>query len=260
MKKKVFSIILALVVLTGVTYGVQRYQNIGVYYGVVNKIFVKSVDKTTEFKEPFIHDGTTYVSLRDVSQALGEEVFWDAKSQSIYIGGKPKTFSTEEAYLTDIPFDSFFNIYLYRIDNQVDFNSNLDQDAMFDYEDSFEMRIMKDPLGIQTTSYETGISLKAYDDYSAMYYDLNGKYDVLTGTIGFDYALNNGNYVDYIVNLVIDDTIYEYKLSKEVPYIDYSIPVTGGKTLKIEFIRPDDSEIEPFINIGNPILESHIYK
>ena len=36
--------------------------------------------------EPFIYNGTTYLPVRAVSQALGKKVIWDEKANSVYIG------------------------------------------------------------------------------------------------------------------------------------------------------------------------------
>ncbi len=39
--------------------------------------------------EPFIIDGTTYLPVRAVSEALGKEVSWDGNTNTVYIGEKP---------------------------------------------------------------------------------------------------------------------------------------------------------------------------
>ena len=39
--------------------------------------------------EPFIVDGTTYLPLRAVAEALGKNVEWDGPNQSVYVGKKP---------------------------------------------------------------------------------------------------------------------------------------------------------------------------
>jgi len=41
--------------------------------------------------EPFIVDGTTYLPLRAVADALGKEVELDGPNQSVYVGRKPYT-------------------------------------------------------------------------------------------------------------------------------------------------------------------------
>ncbi len=51
--------------------------------------------------EPFIIDGTTYLPVRAVSEALGKEVDWDGTSNTVYIGKKPEKeiFSVEMSTL-----------------------------------------------------------------------------------------------------------------------------------------------------------------
>ena len=59
------------------------------YNGI--KIYVDG-DKITpkdgngKIVDPFIYDGTTYLPVRAVSEALGKQVAWDDKSNSVYIG------------------------------------------------------------------------------------------------------------------------------------------------------------------------------
>jgi len=36
--------------------------------------------------EPFIHQGTTYLPIRAVSQALGKEVVWDGETSTVFVG------------------------------------------------------------------------------------------------------------------------------------------------------------------------------
>ncbi|ACB86209.1 stalk domain-containing protein [Natranaerobius thermophilus] len=51
-------------------------------------IFVNGFEREPE-QEPFIYEGTTFVPLGFVSDALGEDVSWDGKEKNIYIGSKP---------------------------------------------------------------------------------------------------------------------------------------------------------------------------
>jgi hypothetical protein len=53
------------------------------------RIFVNGVEKTPTDVEPFIYNDYTYVPLRFISEALGNEVGWKAASNSIYIGTQP---------------------------------------------------------------------------------------------------------------------------------------------------------------------------
>jgi len=246
--------------LTTVAFTVDRYQEIGVFFGSVNKVFINGDDKTNEFKEPFVYNNTTYVSLRDVAEALGQEVHWDAKTESIYIGERPVTLTIDETDLLTKNIIATNSIFLYRMNNNAAPYYNLDKDAGFTYDPYYKMRIMTDPKGVASTEYQKGISIKLYDDYSAIFYSLNGQYDVFKGLIGFDYPLNNGKYTDYHMNVIVDKKIIKtIKLSTENVYEEFEVSVIGGNELKLEFVRPNNNDLEPFINIVNPVLEQHIY-
>lgn len=65
-------------------------KNISVFGGTIN-YFVDNVRKTPPAGQSgFIYQGTTYVPLRFISESLGEDVTWDGKTRSIYIGDKPQ--------------------------------------------------------------------------------------------------------------------------------------------------------------------------
>lgn len=54
------------------------------------KYYIDGAEKQTpKDQSGFIYKGTTYVPLRFISEALGEEVGWDGKTNSIYVGEQP---------------------------------------------------------------------------------------------------------------------------------------------------------------------------
>ena len=60
---------------------------------VVHGTEVTPKDANGSVVEPFIVDGTTYLPVRAVAEALGEEVSWDGTTKTIYIGEKPEQIS-----------------------------------------------------------------------------------------------------------------------------------------------------------------------
>lgn len=52
--------------------------------------------------EPFISDGTTYLPVRDVSEALGKEVYWDGPNYTVYIGQMNGSLDYPSALLSDV--------------------------------------------------------------------------------------------------------------------------------------------------------------
>ena len=55
--------------------------------------------------EPFIYNGTTYLPVRAVGEALGKEVIWDGKTQSVYLGKKDQ--NQPDAYLSDMQWTDY---------------------------------------------------------------------------------------------------------------------------------------------------------
>lgn len=102
--------------------------NIPVQYSNI-KVVVDGKELSTS-KEPFIYDGTTYLPLRSVAEAVGKEVSWDNAAKVAYLGAKPaenvKTevetagysrtnpapVNTEQAYLNDSKYSAKYRATL----------------------------------------------------------------------------------------------------------------------------------------------------
>lgn len=56
---------------------------------VVDGVEVTPTDALGNPVEPFVSEGTTYLPLRAVANALGEEVLWDGDTKTVYIGEIP---------------------------------------------------------------------------------------------------------------------------------------------------------------------------
>lgn len=61
------------------------YDNIKIY---INNTLLKPVDVNGNSVEPFIYNGTTYLPVRAVAQALGKAVEWDNKTKTVYLNDK----------------------------------------------------------------------------------------------------------------------------------------------------------------------------
>ena len=73
------------------------YNNIKI---VVNGETITPKDANGNAVEPFIVDGTTYLPVRAISQALGEDVDWDGATSTVYIGEKPAVTAPENTTFT----------------------------------------------------------------------------------------------------------------------------------------------------------------
>ena len=56
---------------------------------IVNGMRIIPRDINGTIVEPFIYNGTTYLPVRAVSEALGKTVEWDGTTYTVYVGDKP---------------------------------------------------------------------------------------------------------------------------------------------------------------------------
>ncbi|MCL2496111.1 MAG: copper amine oxidase N-terminal domain-containing protein, partial [Clostridiales bacterium] len=67
-------------------------KNIDVVYNniqlVINGKIVIPRDVNGTIVEPFIYEGTTYLPVRAVSEALGNAVEWDGDTRTVYVSGR----------------------------------------------------------------------------------------------------------------------------------------------------------------------------
>lgn len=81
---------LALLLLCGTALAANSIQTMQIQYMdiqlVVDGLKVTPKDVTGKAVEPFASDGTTYLPVRAVAQALGKDVHWDGATKTVYIG------------------------------------------------------------------------------------------------------------------------------------------------------------------------------
>lgn len=153
MKKLFFGIILGILFCSTLSNAFAEYasKKIAVTYRDI-KLFTDGTetiprDVNGNIVEPFIYNGTTYLPVRAVGEALGRDVDWDNSSSTVIISGKP----TKTVYLfAEIP----TNIK-YRIDFSTEKSGDLnyivytptngpsspDISGMRDYENKIEYKI-----------------------------------------------------------------------------------------------------------------------
>lgn len=84
----------AVLLLSGMTvWAATGTQNISVAYRNINLYVDGSLitpkDANGNVVEPFIYNGTTYLPVRAVGEALNKPVDWDGSTNTVYIGNKP---------------------------------------------------------------------------------------------------------------------------------------------------------------------------
>lgn len=74
------------------------------------KYMFDGVEKAPSEAKGFIYEGSTYVPLRFVSEALGKKVEWDEENETIWIGNNPKQVvaTYKGGTVTKGEFDTFF--------------------------------------------------------------------------------------------------------------------------------------------------------
>jgi hypothetical protein len=176
--------------------------------------------------EPFIYNGRTYVPLRTVAEALGEEVKYDGDTKTVYVGKIP----VGDTYLSDVePFDTQANLFV-------------DQYGP------------TEPFTMGGKRYtQKGIGFRGYG--SEVSYNLNGKYKSLTAKIGLNDATEHRAEPATIQMYSDVDKIFELKLIPgELPK-DVTIDVKSALRLKI-VVKYDGSAsgYGSRVNLVNAIL------
>jgi hypothetical protein len=118
--------------------------------------------------EPFIYNGTTYLPVRAVGEAIGKKVDWDGSNQTVYLGEKPG----EVNYMTEIiePYDKH----------------RLDTYKLNDTE----------KLELAGKTYKTGYRLghtdrDSLDRIGYAYFNLDGKYSEIECIVGYKPGYNS---------------------------------------------------------------------
>lgn len=151
------------------------YKNIVVYADG------KLVDTTGA--EPFIYNGTTYLPVRAVADAIGKEVNWVGETNTVYLGAMPSNFVETDTKLED----------------------------MYSYNSTFSKieHIQKgaDNLSNKYTSGAVFYCTNAKtQDENSVEYSLNGKYKSIKGTVCVPYV-DRKNTNEKVVKIYGDDKL-----------------------------------------------------
>jgi hypothetical protein len=151
--------------------------------------------------EPFIYNGTTYLPVRAVGEAIGKKVDWDGATQTVYLGEKPG----EVSYLTETiePYDKW-NSKAYRLNDP-------------------------EKLSMGGVEYNTGYRIREYVGKGYSYWNLNSQYNEISGYIG------NLGPSSSTVDIYLDGKLYNsITLEKGAIPKDFAIPVIGVNQLRME--------------------------
>lgn len=183
-------------------------KTIDVFTGVsiyIDDVKLNPTDAAGNPVEPFIYNGTTYLPVRAVSEALGKAVQWDGATQSVYIGKHSS--DTPAAYLSQM--DYFNKNGFWTIDNMV-----------------------KDNLGVDHT-HTIKLSRNA-SFYGDITYRINGQYSRLTGSFFLDYDYRDSKTSATMIIYGDGRELWRGTVDPRTDPIDIDINITGVLELKLE--------------------------
>lgn len=182
------------------------YKTIQVLYNdislVVDGVPVTPKDANGVEVEPFVYNGTTYLPVRAVGEAIGKQVTWDGNTQTVYIGEAPG--AAEYLPIVCPPY----------------------QEAYYYTGKTFSM----DGVSYHANSFY--LSTPFIGDHPHALFNLNGQYSALEVTIGHldDYADE-----DNTVNIYLDG-VYSQSITLEPEEMakTVTIPLEYALQLKIQ--------------------------
>ncbi len=162
--------------------------------------------------EPFIYNGTTYLPVRAVGEAVGKDVSWDGINKVVYLGAKPG-----------------------------DSENWLNVCGPYQYTDGEEYTLKENKyFTMSGQKYTNGFVLTPSDwddDKAEALFNLNGKYSSVTFTAG--HVDDSGDH-DAVLNVYLDGII---AYSTELQYDDVAKPITvplkNALQMKIEIVGKD---------------------
>lgn len=201
----------------------QVSKNIKVFYNDIKLVVdgnpvVFGKDAAGKQIEPFAYEGTTYLPIRAVGEAINKRVTWDAKTQTVHLGEK----AGEVSHMTEViePYGNY-------------------------YTDVYKLNDSK-KLSMGGKDYNTGYRLGSYSDKYIMF-NLDGQYSEISGMIG---AANWKSLVARTLNIYLDGNLYKSievdpnKLPESI-----TIPVKGVMQLKLESPYGNNNG-ETYIGLG----------
>lgn len=202
-------------------------------FDAVKKIIVNKIEAPLDSANtPFIYNGTTYVPLRFVADALDIPVDWDGASGTIFVGE------------TD--------------DDQVNFwdtdikHSNSNGSANFKYSHGKTNKSVASNMGNRYSNYLTMKQNSSFSRFTEITFPLNGAYSEFKGIVGCTEEYKKGN-PEVLLTISLDD---EEAFSKVIPMgmleEKISVNTTGAlkMTIKVQGNSKVDSLMETAIFEG----------
>lgn len=183
---------------------IQVYTGVNVY---VDDVKLDPKDANGNPVDVFVYNGTTYLPVRAVGEAVGKTVQWEGTTNSVYLG--KHTGEKPAVWLKDLDY--------------------------FTGERWSNPSTMKDNLGNTHNNVITGDQCNVYK--------INGQYSKISGTLFFNYDARTYNAGTKSSLEIYGDgeLLYSAEMSGSKEPIDFSVDLSGILELKIRFDCPWNS-------------------
>lgn len=182
----------------------QVTKSISVAYNNIKIVVDGQQVSTDKSNEPFIYNGTTYLPIRAVGQAVGKQVSWDGRTNTVYLGNSPV--ANGEQYLVDVcpPYEKG------------------------------SIRLA-DSVVMQGKSYLKTIWLNKYQNRPGYaLFNLDGQYETLEFDLGH---VDNEEDDEILFNIYLDGALAKtYSMTKEERVTHYVVNLDNALQMKIEVI------------------------
>ncbi|MCF6464910.1 NPCBM/NEW2 domain-containing protein [Clostridium sp. Cult2] len=192
----------------------------------VDDVKLNPVDGNGKPVEVFIYNGTTYLPVRAVANAVGKPVLWDGKTSSVYLG---KHDSNEPTAM------------LHELD-------------YFDSSQKNGFAILKDVEDNLANSYNYGVTVVSpgwsINEGWQTYY-VNGMYSKIKGKYALSYK-NRNTTVESRLKIYGDDKLLYNSpvMTGGVKPIDFEVDLTGVLELKLEITNSKYDNTPLLVDVG----------
>ena len=186
----------ALAALTAKT--IQVYTGVDIY---VDDMKLEPTDANGNPVEVFVYNGTTYLPVRAVGEAVGKTVQWEPKTNSVYLG--KHTGEKPAVWLQDLDYFT---------------GKELDVEPT-----------EKDNLG--NTRQEVIVQEHGFDNT----YLLDGQYSAISGTFFMRYDYRSVNIESELLIYGDGELLYSAEMGKGMKPLDFYVDLTGVLELRVEY-------------------------
>jgi len=237
--------ILVMLMLSGVTaLAAARTESIQVTFNnirlVVNGTPITPRDGAGNVVEPFIWNGTTYLPVRAVASALGQEVEWDGNTQTVYIGNSGTTTAQPAPEPEPTPAPIAEKGPLTEVATLVRRQENRSGDTWTSHSTVIDGETYNSVLNFRRRP--RGFGSGAHSRYAV--YALNGQYNTLNGHVGWVSGTGDARHrVNVVLNFIGDGRVIgSIDVSHSSPALPYSVNVSGVQELQIQMRFPENGE------------------